>query len=46
MVISAYEETRIALALFGIQILLNSAWLIIFLGPQSSRLAYADILVL
>lgn len=43
---SGWAEARIALALFGIQLLLNAAWSAIFFGARSPGFAFGEILVL
>jgi len=41
-----WSNARVAIALFGAQLLLNAAWSMIFFGARSPGLAFAEILLL
>jgi len=41
-----WPRARVALILFGVQLLLNTGWSIIFFGARSPGLAFAEILLL
>lgn len=40
------KEVKVAMAVFGVQLVLNSVWSIVFFGMQNPGLAFVDIILL